>query len=526
MRGPLLLLAITLAAALARPALALDASAVGKLASEGSDEKIEGIAALVAEGDPRAIVVLQALADGELQAAGKRMLIVKGDSATDAVTGGKVAPLPAEREEVMLNNRLRSAIQGALAALKLTSTDRSVRLAAARELAGGAEEAMLPLVKRALDKESDPAIRPLLEQTAATLELKSGSKESRIAAIHMLRQSSNPNAKTLIISLLETEKDEDIRREAQTSLDHIEGRLAWNQRAGLLFAGISLGSILLLAALGLAITYGLMGVINMAHGELMMIGAYTTFVVQNLFRAHAPAAFDWYLACAVPASFVVAAAVGMVLERTVIRWLYGRPLETLLATWGISLMLIQAVRSLFGAQNVQVENPAFMSGGIEILTDVVLPWSRISIICFAAAVLVLTWLTLTRTRLGLFIRGVTQNRSMAACVGVPTSRVDTWAFGLGSGIAGLAGCALSQIGNVGPDLGQSYIVDSFMVVVFGGVGQLAGAVYAAIILGLTNKVLESWSGAVIAKIAVLVFIIFFIQRRPQGMFALKGRAVD
>ena len=292
------------------------------------------------------------------------------------------------------------------------------------------------------------------------------------------------------------------------------------------FNGLSLFTILVLMALGLAIVFGLMGVINMAHGELIMIGAYATYVVQNLFRAHLPGAFDWYLACAVPVSFLAAAAVGVFLERTVIRWLYGRPLETLLATWGISLMLIQGVRSLFGAQNVQVENPAFMSGGIEALTDVVLPWSRIVIIGFAFAVLAGMWLMLTRTRLGLYVRGVTQNRAMASCVGVPTGRVDMWAFGLGSGIAGLAGCALSQIGNVGPDLGQSYIVDSFMVVVFGGVGQLAGAVYAALILGLVNKVLESWSGAVIAKIVVLVFIIFFIQRRPQGMFALRGRALD
>jgi urea transport system permease protein len=288
----------------------------------------------------------------------------------------------------------------------------------------------------------------------------------------------------------------------------------------------SLGSILLLAALGLAITYGLMGVINMAHGELIMVGAYTTYVVQNLFRVHAPGAFDWYLAAAVPAAFVVSALVGMALERGVIRWLYGRPLETLLATWGISLILIQAVRTIFGAQNVQVENPAFMSGGIQVLANVVLPWNRIVIIFFAAAVLAAMWLMLTRTRLGLFVRGVTQNRAMAACVGVPTTRVDMLAFGLGSGIAGLAGCALSQIGNVGPDLGQGYIVDSFMVVVFGGVGQLAGTVYAALVLGFANKLLESWSGAVIAKIAVLVFIIVFIQRRPQGLFALKGRAVE
>jgi urea transport system permease protein len=216
----------------------------------------------------------------------------------------------------------------------------------------------------------------------------------------------------------------------------------------------------------------------------------------------------------------------MILERTVIRWLYGRPLETLLATWGISLVLIQTVRTIFGAQNVQVENPAFMSGGIEVLSNLVLPWNRIVIVIFAAAVVTGIWLLLTRTRLGLFVRGVTQNRAMASCVGVPTSRVDTWAFGLGSGIAGLAGCALSQVGNVGPDLGQGYIVDSFMVVVFGGVGQLAGTIYAALVLGFVNKFIESWSGAVIAKIVVLVFIIVFIQRRPQGMFALKGRAVE
>jgi urea transport system permease protein len=304
----------------------------------------------------------------------------------------------------------------------------------------------------------------------------------------------------------------------------MEGRLAVGEWLGLGFAGVSLASILLLAALGLAITYGLMGVINMAHGELIMIGAYATYVVQGFFRN--TAFFDWYLAAAVPVAFMVSALVGMALERSVIRWLYGRALETLLATWGISLILIQAVRSLFGAQNVQVENPSFMSGGIQVLSNVVLPWNRIVIIAFAISVLIAMWLLLSRTRLGLFIRGVTQNRDMADCVGVPTARIDTWAFGLGSGIAGLAGCALSQIGNVGPELGQGYIVDSFLVVVFGGVGQLAGTVYAALVLGFANKLLESWSGAVLAKIAVLVFIIFFIQRRPQGLFALKGRALE
>jgi urea transport system permease protein len=351
------------------------------------------------------------------------------------------------------------------------------------------------------------------------MQLMSVDRAERLAAVRMLGSSNN---KSLLLEAA-SDADEEIRLEAQKGLRAVEARLTWGEWLGLAFAGASLGSILLLAALGLAITYGLMGVINMAHGELIMIGAYTTYVVQNFFRG---TFFDWYLLAAIPAAFIVSGLVGMALERSVIRWLYGRPLETLLATWGISLMLIQAVRSIFGAQNVQVENPSFMSGGIQVLSNVVLPWNRIMIIAFALLVLVGMWALLTRTRLGLYIRGVTQNRSMAACVGVPTARVDTWAFGLGSGIAGLAGCALSQVGNVGPDLGQGYIVDSFLVVVFGGVGQLAGTVYAALTLGFANKLLESWSGAVLAKIAVLVFIIVFIQRRPQGLFALKGRAVE
>ena len=505
-------------------ALAQDRKIVEKLAFGDGDEKVEAIAALVAAGDESSAAVLQALADGELYTAGKRVLIVKGGSATDAVTGEKLAKPPEDKEDISVNNRLRRELGSALAALKLVSPDRNARFAAAKELLGGAEPAMLPLVRKALAKETDPGIKAMLEQIAAALELKAEDRATRLAAVQMLAASNNPSTKTLLLNFLENEKDEDLRLEAQKSLRQIEGHLAWGERLGVVFTSLSLGSILLLAALGLAITYGLMGVINMAHGELIMIGAYTTYVMQNLFRGSA--FFDWYLVCAVPAAFLVSAAVGMVLERSVIRWLYGRPLETLLSTWGISLILIQSVRTIFGAQNVQVENPAFMSGGVELLTGVVLPWSRIVIIGFALFVLLGIWVLLNQTRLGLFVRGVTQNREMAACVGVSTARVDTLAFGLGSGIAGLAGCALSQIGNVGPDLGQAYIVDSFMVVVLGGVGQLAGTVYAALGLGFANKLLEAWQGAVLAKIAVLVFIVVFIQKRPQGMFALKGRAVE
>ena len=492
---------ILLAAFACAPAMAaIDPALVARLATGDNDEKVEAIGRIVATGDPAALELFRQMAEGTLVHDG---------------------------QEVTVNNRIRRELEAAMAAMKLLAPDPAQRREAARELAGNADESALAIVKKALAAETEADIRETLALVSATLELQSKDKATRLAAVKLLATSNNPATKTLLLPLADkAEADPDVRREAKESLQRVEGRLARAQFAGLAFSGVSLGSILLLAALGLAITYGLMGVINMAHGELIMIGAYTTYVVQNLFRSWLPGAFDWYLALAVPASFTASMAVGMALERLVIRRLYGRPLETLLATWGISLILIQAVRTIFGAQNVQVENPAFMSGGVEVLAGIVLPFSRIVIVGFAAAVLVGIMLLLTRTRLGLFVRGVTQNRAMAACVGVPTSRVDLWAFGIGSGLAGLAGCALSQIGNVGPDLGQGYIVDSFMVVVLGGVGQLAGTVYAALGLGFANKLLETWQGAVIAKIVVLAFIIVFIQKRPQGLFALKGRALE
>jgi urea transport system permease protein len=341
-----------------------------------------------------------------------------------------------------------------------------------------------------------------------------------------LADSQTPDTQLLLNQRLSQEEDKQVRAQLQTSLLTIQAALSWGEKLGALFTGISLGSILLLVALGLAITYGLMGVINMAHGELMMIGAYATYVVQGLFRQYLPGMFDAYLLVAIPASFLASALVGAVLERLVLRHLYGRPLETLLATWGISLVLMQGVRSIFGAQNVGVENPSWMSGGVQLLANLSLPYNRLVIIGFAVFVLVGMTLLISKTRLGLFVRGVTQNRPMASALGVNTARIDTYAFSLGCGIAGLAGCALSQIGNVGPDLGQSYIVDAFMVVVLGGVGQLAGTVYAAMGLGLMNKLLEGVAGAVLAKIAVLVFIIVFIQKRPQGIFAMKGRSAE
>ena len=512
---------------------ALDPEAVRALAFGESDAKIQAIATLGSSADADAARLLQAFLDGEVQTVGEaEVLLVQGETGTDILTGKAVSPLPDDRDDVVLNNRVRKHLATAIAALSLSAPDRATRLAAAKQLQDGADEDSLPAIDRALAKETDAEIKELLSLTQASIQLASKDRTTRLAAIRALAESSNPATKTLLLGVLEqrngayVEPDADLRSAADKSLRAVETKLATGEMIGRVFSGISLGSILLLAALGLAITYGLMGVINMAHGELIKIGAYATYVVQDLFRRYAPGAFDAYLVCAVPVAFMASALVGMALERSVIRFLYGRPLETLLATWGISLILMQTVRTIFGAQNVQVENPSWMSGGFVAMTGIVLPWSRIVIIGFAALVLVLMWLLLARTRLGLFVRAVTQNRAMASCTGVPTKRIDMLAFGLGSGLAGLAGCALSQIGNVGPDLGQSYIVDSFMVVVLGGVGQLAGTVYAALGLGIVNKFIEAWSGAVLAKIAVLVFIIVFIQKRPQGLFALKGRIAE
>jgi urea transport system permease protein len=532
LRKVLRAITLCLAFLLAAPAFALNPDLVTRIATGENEDKIAALSALAAETDASSLSFLQALLDGNVQIAGKQILLVKDDSVTDLITGKAVSPLPAERDDVVLNNRVRRELEATMATLRLMAPDRATRLEAAKALQSNAEESMLPMVRKALQTEKDAEIRGLLGMLESTVQLGSQDRDTRLAAIKALGGSTNPATKSLLTDALEkinqagAETDTELKAEAQKSLKAVESRLATGERLGHVFSGISLGSILFLAALGLAITYGLMGVINMAHGELMMIGAYATYAVQNQFRAHLPGAFDWYLLAALPVAFMAAALVGAAMERLVIRHLYGRPLETLLATWGISLLLIQSMRTLFGAQNVQVENPVWMSGGIALIGNLVLPWNRIIIIGFAFAVLLAVWLMLTRTRLGLFVRGVTQNRAMADCVGVPTGKVDMMAFALGSGIAGLAGCALSQIGNVGPDLGQTYIVDSFMVVVLGGVGQLAGTVVAGMGLGVANKFLEAWSGAVLAKIAVLVFIIIFIQKRPQGLFALKGRSVE
>ncbi len=525
-----LALGLACSALLPLTASALTPAQALQLAEGDADERVAQLLQLAASDDARAQALIRALADEAVQIQAGRVLIVQGAQAVDAVSGEPVA-LGDGAEEAVVNNRLRGALESALAGMDLLEGQAARQVEAAATLQRVAFDdpnpAQLVLVERALAPEFaarlEPAARESLRLAQAALHLASADPAQRRAAAAKLADVGQPIVKALLSQRLEVETDREVQAALRQALSAIERSLAVGSALGQLFTGLSLGSILLLAALGLAITYGLMGVINMAHGELIMVGAYATYLVQLAFRQYLPGAFDWYLLAALPLSFLASALVGAAMERSVIRFLYGRPLETLLATWGISLVLMQGVRSLFGAQNVGVENPSWMSGGITLLGSLTLPWNRIVIVGFAFAVLLAVALLIGKTRLGLFVRGVTQNRPIASCMGVNTARIDTYAFALGSGIAGLAGCALSQVGNVGPDLGQNYIVDSFMVVVLGGVGQLAGTVYAALGLGLLNKLLEGWAGAVLAKIAVLVFIIVFIQKRPQGIFALKGR---
>jgi urea transport system permease protein len=511
---------------------ALTTDDLAPLAADDFDAKSAAIDKLIANADAPSIAVLNALSDGSLVATDSgRVLIQTDDGNKDPLTGQKVdAP---DAQPVTLNNLLRSKVSGALSGLELSSPDIDKRRAAIDELLKNADPSIKPLVDKARARETDPTLKKRLDTLWATTALHDPDANKRLEAVQLVAARHDLDMNELLRPIVEKkadgtfkETDERVRAAAQAGIAELDSIQRRGQIVGTIFAGLSLGSVLLLAALGLAITYGLIGVINMAHGEFLMIGAYATYVVQNLVQHYAPGAFDWYPLFAVPVSFAAAAAVGIVLERLVLKHLYGRPLETLLTTFGISLILIQATRTIFGAQNVQVTNPSWMSGGVSVMQNLILPYNRLTILGFSLVVVLLAWVVLTRTRLGLFVRAVTQNRRMAACVGVKTARVDSYAFAFGAGIAGLGGCALSQIGNIGPDLGQSYIIDSFMTVVLGGVGQLAGTVIGGFGLGLVSKTIEPFWGAVLAKIAVLVLIVLFIQKRPQGMFALKGRSAE
>nr|WP_315592136.1 urea ABC transporter permease subunit UrtB [uncultured Cupriavidus sp.] len=532
-----MLAALLLAAAPLWAATPLTQADLKPLAEDDFDAKTAALAKVTQAPAEQAGPILKALQDDALQyAPSVGMVRQDGDKTFDAITGQPVTVKAGELESLTLNNSLRAVVDSAASSLLLQSPDIAVRTQAINTLFEQPESASRDAVEAARKAEADAGLRMRLDVIWANTVLAQGTdatRDARLEAIGILGKDSNPQSRQKLMPLVEKddagkyrEADEGVRVAAQKAIDQLRSDQRRADLLGNLFAGLSLGSVLLLAALGLAITYGLIGVINMAHGEFLMIGAYATYVVQTLFRAYAPNAFDWYLVAALPASFLAAGVVGFALERIVLRHLYGRPLETLLATFGVSLLLMQAVRTIFGAQNVEVANPVWMSGGFEAMAGLVIPYNRVVIILFALGVVAVAWAVLNRTRLGLFVRATTQNRTMAACVGVRTWKVDSYAFAFGAGIAGLGGCALSQIGNVGPDLGQAYIIDSFMVVVLGGVGQLAGTIVGAFGLGIINKFIEPFYGAVLAKIFVLVLIVLFIQKRPQGLFALKGRSAE
>jgi len=486
--------------------------------------------------DSRALPIFDAWLNGNLFEfkAESRLVIVTespmGYHLTDASSG--LALTEVDRNavgKINLTNRLRSSLRKAIARLQLDAVDADTRLAAVNTIAKDIDDTGLALLRTHLIDESNLAVRVAIEHIVLLNDIDSSDKATRIAAINALKDHDNRNVANRLRALTEKnadgnylETDGDVRNLAIAALTRINNRLQVYAAIETVFFGLSLGAVLVLALIGLAITFGVMGVINMAHGELMMLGAYTTFVMQQLL----PDSLGWALILSIPMAFIVAALVGIGIERGIIRFLYGRPLETLLATFGVSLFLQQAVRSIFSPLNRSVATPTWMSGSWQINDFLSLTWNRFYILIFCLLVFTALLQLLKRTRLGLEVRAVAQNRGMARAMGIPGSRVDAMTFGLGSGIAGVAGVALSQITNVGPNLGQAYIVDSFMVVVFGGVGNLFGTLVAGFSLGIANKVLEPYVGAVLAKILVLVFIILFIQKKPRGLFPQKGRAAD
>jgi urea transport system permease protein len=513
---------------IAAPASAdgLDA-ALNRFAVDDFSETETAISEIAVSGDPSAQAVLEALAARRLYFADSRVFYqTEAGGYIDARTGRPTQGSD-DLSPVRINNHLREVIQAAVGTLTLMSPDPGQRLQAAEATFRARDAKTLPALGRALAKESDERVRlALLSAWAAViLATPDSSAEDQLNAANALKARGDQEAIAQLRSALPQIESPQARDAIATAITAIESRLQLLGAAQNVWYGLSLGSVLLLTAIGLAITFGVMGVINMAHGEMVMLGAYTTFLVQEFFRAHAPQAFGFSLAAAVPLAFLVTAAVGIAIERGIIRFLYGRPLETLLATWGVSLILQQTVRTIFGPTNQDVSSPAFMSGYFNFL-GLQITYGRLWILVFGLAVFAGFLAIFRMTRLGLQMRAVTQNRRMASSMGINTPWVDAMTFGLGSGIAGIAGVALSQIDNVSPNLGQTYIIDSFMVVVFGGVGSLWGGLVSAFALGIANKLLEPVAGAVLGKIAILVLLIIFIQKRPRGLFALKGRAVE
>ena len=504
-------------------------SALQLLQEKSFDTKSEAITKIVASGHPKARAVLTAMLDGDLFTRKKEkdlVIAVKEgrEQRITAVLTGENLGLVKKRslKKVSVNNQLRGQLRSALALLNLDNPDPGERLTAVGEMLDSIDAESAALLRDALAKESDADVREAMELGIALGEVVSKDPAIRLRAIEVLDGHLHPSAFNRLTTLVEQEEDEDVRRAARAALNSIDLKRQFSSIAETLFFGLSLGSVLVLAAIGLAITFGVMGVINMAHGELIMLGAYTTYLLQVVMPEYPGIA----LLLSIPVAFLVSGGVGVLIERGVIRFLYGRPLETLLATFGISLILQQLVRVVISPQNVPVSNPSWMSGSIEINSVLSLTWNRLYIIVFSLMVFAALFMILKKTALGLQVRAVAQNRAMARAGGVRSGGVDALTFGLGSGFAGIAGVALSQLTNVGPNLGQSYIIDSFMVVVFGGVGNLWGTLVAGMTLGVANKIMEPWAGAVLAKILVLVFIILFIQKRPRGLFPQKGRAAE
>ncbi len=500
-------------------------SAVRGLSQPAGDDVARAVRAVAAVGDSRALLVLDALRDGNLAVTEGGRAYVRDSTGVlrDAITGASPGADPTR--EPTMDNEVRRVLEPLIARLDLQSPDQKTRLAAVETLADRSNEEDVPALRDALSREKVQVVRRALVSTLAELDLASDDPHRRLGAIAAIEASGSTRFRTKL-EAMGGESDAGVRSAAQHALRALARKQFFVDHTADLIYGLSTGSILLLSALGLAITFGLMRVINMAHGEMLMLGAYATFVTQTFFHEHFARHESLYLLAAIPVALVTCMAVGAVLERTVVRFLYGRPLETLLATYGLSLLLIQSVRSIFGAQNVAVANPPWLAGGAELFEDVVIPYNRMAVVLFAIAVVTFVAYMLRGTSLGLVVRAVTQNRPMAACMGIATRRVDTWTFALGSGVGGLGGVALAQLGNVGPELGQSYIVDSFLVVVLGGVGKLVGCVFAAFALGVLNKVLEPVAGAVLGKIVVLLLVVLIIQKRPQGLFAPRGRAAE
>ncbi|MCC6983678.1 MAG: urea ABC transporter permease subunit UrtB [Bauldia sp.] len=505
---------------------------INALGAGGFPEIEAGLRAITQAGDSAAVPAVTALGEGDLYVRTSDSQVViaieraRGQFAlTDAVTGESLGEAAeAEIERIRLNNRVRRAIRDTLGALTLMSDNPATRLAAAQAVLRTGDSEQIPLLDTAIAQETDARVLAVMNAARAVAIVRSDRPdEEKIEAINLIAERGGRDAVSILGPIANIEGP--VGDAASAALAGIENTQRLWAAGQNVWYGLSLGSVLLLAAIGLAITFGVMGVINMAHGEMVMIGAYTTFVVQEIIRTQAPWLFDWSLAIAIPLAFLVAGTIGVAIERGIIRFLYGRPLETLLATWGLSLILQQAVRTYFGPTNKQVGNPSWMSGSFE-LGGLTIAYGRMWIIVFALAVFAGLMILMRATSFGLRMRAVTQNRKMASAMGIRTPWIDAMTFGLGSGIAGMAGVALSQIDNVSPNLGQSYIIDSFMVVVFGGVGNLWGTLVGAFTLGIANKFLEPYAGAVLGKILVLVLIILFIQRRPRGLFALKGRAVE